>query len=140
MFSGKSNATQATQVTGKSLHKEFDKETALVFLTTIDRYLGGGILISLKHILCIVASIENFIPYNAQIKPIKATVGKKSGELERIRHYDILDIQIENRILTNDYPLHSSLSILTVSPKQNSKLPLHGKKCGCESKINLCDS
>ena len=108
-----------THITGKSIRWEFDMATALVFLSDIDRFLGGGILISLKHILCIVASIKNFIPYNAEKKPIKATVGKIPEELERIRHYDVLDIQIENRILTDDYPLYSSLSILTVSSKLN---------------------
>ena len=114
MFSAESNLTQLNQLTGKNGYHPFSMSTALVYLTYDGKFLCGSVLISLQNILCIVACIEKYIPYDA-IHPniIQAVVGRDSvlpyGEL-----YPVIDIQIEGRVLRGGYPLHSSLSILTV--------------------------
>ena len=122
MFSANPNVTQLSQLSGKSLPYPDLPTSASVILTFDNEFLGGGILLTLKHILCIVASIVKFIPYNPKEKLIKATVGKCSVPDNLVSHYDVDDIQIENRELTKYYAVYQSLSMLTVCFKQNFRV------------------
>ena len=131
MFLLESSSTHLTQLNGKNTYGQPRPETALVYLRYADAFLCGSALISLKHILSIVACIEDFIPYkgiNTTTKTghiIFAVIGKGSvlsdGE-SKSESYAVDDILIEGRVLKKGYLVHTSLSILTVSFERNSRL------------------